>query len=227
MKYKIGDKVRIRSDLVADEFYGADMFVEEMIPYRGKEATIAKIIKDKGYRILEDGMEWFWYDEMIEGLAEPIKTNLDHYAKDILDYMYNSTCDKDVCNGCQICGICDTFVSKAGSKTEIRSKAFIEWLKEEYKEPRKPIQMTLFERSVLECAVNHGYEWIARDDRRNWLCIYKEKPRKGDGEWHSTDEECAIDLFDDKFQFIQWEDEEPYDIQWLLDNCEVKDDENS
>ena len=39
------------------------------------------------------------------------------------------------------------------------------------KEPKS--KLTQFEKKVLEYVVNHGYEWIARDDNRDWLCIYK------------------------------------------------------
>lgn len=218
MKYKVGDRVRIRNDLVSDMKYNGLTFAEEMECYKGKILTIADIDGDGDYRMKEE-FQWYWCDEMIEGLVEPIKTNLDHYAKDILDYMYNSTCDKDVCNGCQICGICDTFVSKVGSITEIRSKDFVEWLKEEYK---KPIQMTLFERSVLERAIAHGYKYIARDYYDDMLSVHECMPRKEDEAWVNGGDENPLDLFNDKFLFVKWEDKEPYDIQWLLDNCEVK-----
>ena len=40
MKYKIGDKVRIRRDLIVDEYYGKEHFMLEMAKFRGKIVTI-------------------------------------------------------------------------------------------------------------------------------------------------------------------------------------------
>lgn len=89
-------------------------------------------------------------------------------------------------------------------------------------EKHKPIQMTLFERSVLECAVNHGYEWIARDEI-GYLSIYNDKPKKDESEWgvFLWDSYLDMHLFEDKFQFIKWEDKEPTHIPTLLKECEV------
>lgn len=82
MKYKVGDKVRVRKDLVIDSIYGEDSFTEEMAMFRGKVVTISKILNNGKYYILEDGSEydWSWTNEMFEGLAgdeqteEPEKT---------------------------------------------------------------------------------------------------------------------------------------------------------
>ena len=37
MKYNIGDKVRIRKDLIVDKYYGEIDFIESMKKYLGKE----------------------------------------------------------------------------------------------------------------------------------------------------------------------------------------------
>ena len=86
----------------------------------------------------------------------------------------------------------------------------------------KTIEVTLFEKSILECALNHGYEWIARDST-DYLYIYPTKPNKDEGEWGVTLWDVCLDmqLFNHKFQFIKWEDEEPYHIPTLLKECEV------
>ena len=69
MKYKVGDKVRVREDLVAEKQYGKDFFVSEMIPFKGQVVTI-KIVKDGRYVIEEDSGEWYW----TEGMLLPIIT---------------------------------------------------------------------------------------------------------------------------------------------------------
>ena len=66
MKYKIGDKVRVREDLIAEKQYGKDFFVSEMNPFKGQIVTI-KIVKDGGYVIEEDSGEWYWTEGMFSG----------------------------------------------------------------------------------------------------------------------------------------------------------------
>jgi hypothetical protein len=65
MKYKAGDKVRVRSDLKTSVLYGSLYVVAEMI--KKKIVTIASV-HDGCYKVVEDDYEWT--DEMFEGLAE-------------------------------------------------------------------------------------------------------------------------------------------------------------
>lgn len=65
MKFKVGDKVRVRKDLEVDKWYGDDSVVDEMLQMRGKEVTISRIINSE-YKILEDFGGWCWTDEMFE-----------------------------------------------------------------------------------------------------------------------------------------------------------------
>lgn len=84
MKYKVGDKVRIRRDLNAEEYYGGTGINKEMIKYTGKIMTIREITRNAFYKMNEDKHEdktlyssgWSWTDEMIEGLAEPEKIEI-------------------------------------------------------------------------------------------------------------------------------------------------------
>jgi hypothetical protein len=63
MKYKVGDKVRVRSDLKVDKGYGHYFFSYEMKEFKGKKVTIEKVLDDC-YLIEES---WFkWTDEMLE-----------------------------------------------------------------------------------------------------------------------------------------------------------------
>lgn len=74
MKYKVGDKVRVRNDL---ELYEKTYYMEDhvehnsvtisMLEYCGQVVTIREIY-DKQYKI--DGSIFRWTDEMFEGLAE-------------------------------------------------------------------------------------------------------------------------------------------------------------
>lgn len=42
MKYKVGDKVKVKSDLKCKEYYGGVPFTSEMNRFKGTEITIAK-----------------------------------------------------------------------------------------------------------------------------------------------------------------------------------------
>lgn len=65
MKYKIGDKVRVRTDLVVDDCYGGYSFTEGMEKYAGQIVTIDALLDDK-YLIDEDLCFWCWTEEMFE-----------------------------------------------------------------------------------------------------------------------------------------------------------------
>lgn len=68
MKYNVGDKVRIREDLITGEQYNDLTFVPDMVQYMGKVATITHIKFEDGYGIDLDGCNWNWSDEMFEDI---------------------------------------------------------------------------------------------------------------------------------------------------------------
>ena len=65
MKYKVGDKVRVRSDLKNTVLYGGLYVVEKMI--KKKIVTITSV-HDDYYKVVED--DYKWTDGMLEGLVE-------------------------------------------------------------------------------------------------------------------------------------------------------------
>lgn len=156
-------------------------------------------------------------------IYEKKETNLEHYAETILTYIDKTVCPNETtCQICDSCGDCplsiiySLFIFGRGLETD----KFIKWCNEEYESP-KP-KLTLFEQSILECAVNRGYVWIARDEI-GYLYIYSDKPQKNELEWGEVlwDSSINMHLFEDKFQFIKWTDEEPTYIPDLLKECEV------
>lgn len=84
------------------------------------------------------------------------------------------------------------------------------------------IPLSKLEYELLKYCIEHGYQYIARDDNTN-LFAYDTTPSKLRSQWEVTKKVKRI-YFDDLFSFIKWEDEEPYPITYILDNCEV--DEN-
>ena len=75
MKYKVGDKVKIRADLIEGEYYGCEYFSCYMKKFLGKVCTISDIYED-AYILKEDEetWKWRWTDEMIEDVKEDIDT---------------------------------------------------------------------------------------------------------------------------------------------------------
>lgn len=69
MKYKVGDKVRVRGDLYDGGIYGCCDLNEEMESYRGKIVTISLVGRDC-YEIEEDDASYSWTDEMFEPVEE-------------------------------------------------------------------------------------------------------------------------------------------------------------
>lgn len=75
MKYKIGDKVRVRDDLICYERYKMhdsetyDRVNTEMQEFKGKTLTISRHHPDGKYNVKEDSERWNWTDEMFSGLA--------------------------------------------------------------------------------------------------------------------------------------------------------------
>lgn len=78
MKFKVGDLVRVRDDLVVGRKYGSDKFIYDMEQYKGKITTIIKVFSDGTYLIKYCDW-WNWADEMLE------KANIDDYIKQFLD----------------------------------------------------------------------------------------------------------------------------------------------
>lgn len=67
MKFKVGDKVRVREDLVVNKRYDGYLFSKFMEGYKGKIFTI-KDVDDDSYELRE--ANYWWTDEMLEEAKE-------------------------------------------------------------------------------------------------------------------------------------------------------------
>ena len=88
-------------------------------------------------------------------------------------------------------------------------------LLEEYKEP---IKLTQFEYEYLKVAKENEYNFIARDIN-NRLYGFEKQPEKRNSMWVSCGD--YVGMFKSTFSFVKWEDEEPWNIDTILANCEV------
>jgi hypothetical protein len=65
MKYKVGDKVRVKSDLQVGETYGSNTFIESMANHFGQGAIITEIDEGNGY-MLDIDEACRYTEEMLE-----------------------------------------------------------------------------------------------------------------------------------------------------------------
>lgn len=93
-------------------------------------------------------------------------------------------------------------------------------LLEEYK---KPVKLSKFEYEYLKVAKKEGFNFIARDND-GCVCLYINIPTlKREFSWGYNGEFMIV--FEELFKFVKWEDEEPWEIDEILSNCEVIQDE--
>ena len=111
---------------------------------------------------------------------------------------------------CKFCLIDSEY--ECGQKIRCCDDEIANWLQSEHKEP---ITLSEAERIILE-SIDKEYKWIARDYEGE-LYIYNAKPTKTDWDWVTTKSVNEFICFNHLFQFITWNDEEPYNIQELLE----------
>lgn len=96
-RYKIGDKVKIRSDLESGVYYNGVDAADDMEDYMGTIVTIVSVdnrrvhglgdIYADIYHIEEDGTEWNWTEDMFDY----------NYRTECCDCGCCNTCNKGIC----------------------------------------------------------------------------------------------------------------------------------
>lgn len=81
------------------------------------------------------------------------------------------------------------------------------------------IHLSKLEYELLKYYSEHGYQYIAKD-KSNQLFVYGNKPCKMSCTWDDVENFCECN-FKNLFSFVKWEDEEPYSITYILNNCEI------
>lgn len=94
-------------------------------------------------------------------------------------------------------------------------EAFLKFMNEEYKEP---IQLSYDEYVILK-NLPSNWKYICRDGD-GMVCLFEYKPNKGVSMWKFCGRRISFKVFEHLFQFIKWEDEEPYSIQQLIEDYE-------
>ena len=132
MKYKVGDKVRVRRDLEENKTYGGWGALEDMVKMRGEIVTIRRV-RSSAYELEEKGL--MWTDEMFEGLVE------DELTAEEAIRLKCEMCESISCSECKFSRLnngeylfCNKFLEKYPEKV-------IETLKQRKKDhEKKPIK---------------------------------------------------------------------------------------
>lgn len=86
-------------------------------------------------------------------------------------------------------------------------------------ERKKKPELTDVEKAILKNYLSKGYKWIARD-KEDYIYVYITKPlTMSNTLWispYAYSYGCDI-TFERLFQFVKWEDDEPYSIEDLLE----------
>lgn len=98
-KYKIGDKVRVKSDLKSDTWYNSVLVNCTMVESRNEILTIEKIVGNKEYRVEEN--QWLWGEDMFEPVEENVTLKeLQEIKKDNIIPTYYHKGNYDVIQFC-------------------------------------------------------------------------------------------------------------------------------
>ena len=143
--------------------------------------------------------------------------NKEKYLDEIIDVVYKGYPCNFIKNNCHF-----DCVGDDEDGCVICKEQFKAWLEEEYTpEPRLS-----HDEYVILKNTHKSYGWIARDEGRTCVAFFGNKPIKDEYWWeddngHEDYGESFVIFKDELFQFIKWEDEEPYNIQELLDEYEI------
>lgn len=83
MKYKIGDMVRIKSNLQEGEKYGGCNVIDDMLKYRGTIDIIENIDEDGDYHLTNDNNPYVWNEEMLEPVESKEEITLSSDLKSV------------------------------------------------------------------------------------------------------------------------------------------------
>lgn len=157
-----------------------------------------------------------------------METNFQHYEKEILEIskqddfiaLVNNVPQKCKGTSCREC----YFGKMTGSNCNINR---ILW---GYRKYSPPVKLTCLELELLKFYFEKGYQYVARDERKNGLYFYKVCPSKDKETWYdptaSYEHFWINGEFGNLFKFVKWEDSEPYVIEGMLNSYEVNENDS-
>lgn len=128
MKYKVGDKVKVRSDLEENKGYGGWYTLESMVKMCGEIVTIREV-RSSSYELEENG--FMWTDEMFEGLVE------DELTAEEAIILRSEICANTSCCDCKLSGHNNGTGTSCNEFSKKYPERVIEILKQRKKEHEK------------------------------------------------------------------------------------------
>lgn len=244
MKYKVGDKVRVRSwesmenEFGLDGFGNIDMnthrFAIGMKKYCKKVVEIV-VIKENFYIVA--GNSWTWTDEMLEPVFDwesfknpdnkiAVHCKTEEEAKNFCRQMHEHGMKWSSGSSCleynhwrihreDTCYVNDVCFSSIRFYNE-KNYTILEYADYFTKEKQKLFIPKKCRRVLKQ--INKEYKWIAKDADGK-VYIYKCKPIKKEKLWLNSnyDYQNLTEIFDDSlFDWLSWEDEEPVNFREIL-----------
>lgn len=135
MKYKVGDKVRVRRDLERYRQYGKYDANRNMAELHGSIVEIKKVENEKQRYEINDNL-YYWTDEMFEGLVE------DELTAEEAIILRSEMCANTSCCDCKLSGHNNGTGTSCNKFSKKYPERVIEILKQQKKEhEKKPIEM--------------------------------------------------------------------------------------
>lgn len=130
----------------------------------------------------------------------------------------NKKCMGVICEECPLYDINCESSTNAFEMIEIVEK----WSKEH--QPKK-YKVSKLEYDILKYISDNTEHMYITRDLNGFLCLFDEKPKKNVDYWKGFGL-SDMDVFDELFQFVQWEDIEPTSIQDVLESCDIVEDDD-
>lgn len=157
MKYKVGDKVRVRKDLEEYGHYGKYSANRNMAELHGSIVEIKKVENEEQRYEIDDNL-YYWTDEMFEGLAEEELT-----AEEAIRFKCEM-CESISCSECKF--------SRANNGEDIYCNKFLEKYPEQVVEILKQYKKD-HEKKEIEIELAYVVR-VIEDTGKVKRCVYEE-----------------------------------------------------
>jgi len=207
MKYKTGDKVKVKNSLVVNCIYGGLRFEEYMYGWKNKTLTIDEVMKN-GYTLAEDVEKWMFSEEMLKPVY--IKPRICEILGVEVGQLFKikglkSNVKWRVTNEGSIKAENEVLLGSVNLSKIINTPSLIEIIQEYTNE-----QWLIFE-SLKLCGVDYLFM-----EENGYMYISVNKPTKKPLGWFISGNWAEVGIHKEIYKYLKdlvsWEDEYPFEI---------------